>query len=119
MYKGSCLCGAVHYEIKGPVARTSNCHCRMCQKQHGAAFASYANVASEDFSIVRGQQALARYASSPEVERTFCQVCGTNISWQMASHAHRIAIALGSFDTPYDVPVTHDLHLESKAPWLP
>jgi hypothetical protein len=119
MFKGSCLCGAIHYEIRGEVARTSHCHCSMCQKQHGAAFGSYANVASSDYHLMQGQEELASYRSSPGVERTFCKVCGSTISWQADSHKHRIAIALGTFDTPYTQPVTHDLHIESKAPWLP
>lgn len=119
MFKGSCLCGAIQYEIRGEVARTSHCHCTMCQKQHGAAFASYANVATSDFHLTKGQEALTVYRSSPAVERSFCKVCGSNIGWQTDSHKHRIAIALGTFDTPYAQPVTHDLHIESRAPWLP
>jgi hypothetical protein len=119
MFSGSCLCGAIHYEIRGEVARTSHCHCSMCQKQHGAAFASYANVAASDFHLVRGRDALAAYRSSAAVVRTFCQICGSNISWQADSHQQRIAIALGTFDTPYTQLVTHELHSDSKAPWLP
>ncbi len=119
MFKGSCLCGAIHYEIRGEVARTSHCHCTMCQKQHGAAFASYANVASSDFHLMQGQEELSSYRSSPDVVRTFCKVCGSNIGWQIDTHQHRIAIALGTFDTPYTEPVTKDLHIESKAAWLP
>ena len=38
--RGSCLCGGVRFEITGPLMRSSHCHCRMCQKQHGAAFRS-------------------------------------------------------------------------------
>ena len=93
MFKGSCLCGEVRYEIRGELARTSHCHCTMCQKQHGAAFASYANVASSDYHLVQGRDALTLYRSSDAVERTFCKVCGANISWQHDDHKHRIAIA--------------------------
>ncbi|WP_455168458.1 GFA family protein [Alkalimarinus alittae] len=37
MLKGSCLCRQVQYEIKSMPRKVSHCHCRMCQKQHGAA----------------------------------------------------------------------------------
>ncbi|UUZ46891.1 hypothetical protein LP420_24595 [Massilia sp. B-10] len=30
-----------------------------------------------------------------------------------------IAVTLGTFDTPYEGKVTHDLHLDSKPGWLP
>ncbi|MES2902192.1 MAG: GFA family protein [Pseudomonadota bacterium] len=119
MYEGSCLCGAVRYEIRGQVQRTSNCWCTMCQKQHGAAFAPYANVASSALHILQGLDAIRRYASSPEVERAFCKLCGSNLTWQSLGHPDRIAVALGTFDTPYEGKVTHDLHLDSKPGWLP
>ena len=118
-YEGSCLCGAVRYDIAGPVARTSNCWCRMCQKQHGAASAPYANVASADYIVVQGAEAITRYRSTPGVERTFCKVCGSNLTWQMDEHKDRIAVTLGTFDTPYEGVVTHDLNIESRPPWLP
>lgn len=119
MYKGSCLCGAVRYEIRGPIDRTSNCWCKMCQKQHGAASGPYANVASSDLHWVQGAELIARYASSPGVERTFCKVCGSTLTWQADSHSARNAVTLGTFDTPYEGKVTHDLHIESKPGWLP
>ena len=44
-HKGSCFCGRVRYEIKGPIGPMSNCHCTDCRKSHGAAFATYIDVA--------------------------------------------------------------------------
>lgn len=35
---GGCLCGCVRFEIDGPLLRSSHCHCRQCQKAHGAPF---------------------------------------------------------------------------------
>ena len=119
MYTGSCLCGAVRYDIDGDVNRTSKCWCVMCQKQHGAAFAPYANVASSALRFTQGQDAITRYRSSPDVERTFCKVCGSNLTWQMDSYREFIGVTLGTFDTPYEGRVTHDLHIESKPGWLP
>ncbi len=119
MYTGSCLCGAVRYDIDGDVTRTSKCWCVMCQKQHGAAFAPYANVASSALRFTQGQDAITRYRSSPDVERTFCKVCGSNLTWQMDSYREFIGVTLGTFDTPYEGQVTQDLHIESKPGWLP
>ena len=118
MYKGSCLCGAVRYEIRGEVDRTSNCWCTMCQKQHGAASGPYANIASAD-RVWQGEESITHYASSPGVDRPFCKVCGSNLSWQADGHRDRIAVTLGTFDTPYEGKVTHDLYIDSKPGWLP
>lgn len=119
MYLGSCLCGAVRYEIRGDVTRTSNCWCTMCQKQHGAAFGPYANIATGALAFVQGEESITRYASSPGVERAFCKVCGSNLTWQMDAHRDRIAVTLGTFDTPYEGKVVHDLYIENKPGWLP
>ena len=119
MYTGSCLCGAVRYEIQGAVERTSKCWCTMCQKQHGAAFGPYANVASDALKFVQGREFITRYRSSPGVERTFCTVCGSNLSWQAELERERVAVTLGTFDTPYEGQVMHDLHIDSKPGWLP
>jgi hypothetical protein len=32
---GSCLCGAVKYEVHGGVDDITYCHCAMCRKAHG------------------------------------------------------------------------------------
>ena len=119
MYKGSCLCGAVRYEIDGPIEHTSNCWCTMCQKQHGAASGPYANVATRALRFVQGAGMLTRYASSPGVERTFCTVCGSTLTWQAEATRERIGITLGTFDTPYEGKVTRELYVEDKPGWLP
>ena len=119
MVLGSCLCRAVRYEIRGDIDRTSNCWCTMCQKQHGAASGPYANVASADLHILQGMDAITRYASSPGVERCFCKVCGSNLSWQRLDQRECIGVTLGTFDTPYEGKVTHDLFIDSKPGWLP
>jgi hypothetical protein len=31
---GSCLCGGVRFEIRGPFLRANHCHCSRCRK-HG------------------------------------------------------------------------------------
>ena len=41
---GSCLCGAIHYEIDGLSGPINHCSCRTCRKAHAAAFASTAAV---------------------------------------------------------------------------
>ena len=32
---GSCLCGAVRYEVTGTLRDVVECHCAMCRKTHG------------------------------------------------------------------------------------
>ena len=119
MYTGSCLCERISYRIDGPVKKASHCFCLMCQKQHGAACGTYANVASAAFTYVSGDDAVVAYESSPGVTRCFCKHCGSTLTWQMAQHNGRIAVTLGTFDTPYEEPVTEELFAENKPSWMP
>jgi len=38
--KGSCLCGAVNYEVTGEPTRFYHCHCSRCRKVTGTGHAS-------------------------------------------------------------------------------
>ncbi|WP_299771875.1 GFA family protein [uncultured Pseudoteredinibacter sp.] len=118
-YQGSCLCGAIQYEILAEPVTASHCHCKMCQKQHGAAFASYARIRRSELRYTKGQDTIKRYQSSEKVERSFCSECGSNLEWGYTEGewAHWVAIALGSFDTPYSQDIYRELHTEDKAPW--
>lgn len=82
MLYGSCLCGGVAYRAEGPVRDASHCYCTMCQKQHGAAAGSYANLASAGLVIERGGELVAEFASSDHGRRSFCKVCGSTLFWR-------------------------------------
>jgi AcrR family transcriptional regulator len=75
--KGSCLCGMVQYELDGPFEVMSHCHCSMCRKHHGAAFATFVTVPLTSFRWVAGEDALSTYQSSAYGKRTFCSQCGS------------------------------------------
>ncbi len=79
MLKGSCLCGGVRYEIDGEITRIGLCHCSMCRKASGTAFAANAPVSQEHFHIVTGEDLLRSYASSEAKQRWFCSNCGSPI----------------------------------------
>ena len=49
MHSGSCLCGAIRYEIRGELGPIVLCHCAQCRKAQGSAFASNAAVKATDF----------------------------------------------------------------------
>ncbi|WP_375738904.1 GFA family protein [Pseudomonas boanensis] len=118
MNSGSCLCGAVTYEIDAPIKSATHCHCSQCRKGHGAAFATYGNVRRKDFRFTQGQESVAEYHSSPGVTRTFCKHCGSNLQW-FAEHPYPewLSVALGTLDTPLgEIPQKH-IYPESKAAW--
>ena len=77
--QGSCLCGEVRFEIDGPLMRSSRCHCRQCQKAHGAPFRTRARGAAADFRFLAGEELVSFYRSTPGTHRGFCKVCGAPV----------------------------------------
>lgn len=116
---GSCLCGGVRYRAALPVFHASHCYCTMCQKQHGAAAGSYANVGSAGFVVEQGAELVTEYASSDSGRRGFCRVCGSTLFWRSTESPERIAITLGTLEPAYDGPVQRELFVENKPAWLP
>jgi hypothetical protein len=74
--RGSCLCGGVRFEIDGPLMRSSHCHCRQCQKAHGAPFRTRAPVAAADFRFLAGEELV----STPGTHRGFAK-CAARLCW--------------------------------------
>ena len=98
MLTGSCLCGAVAYEVAAPLERIVHCHCRTCRKTHGAAFASVTAVPREEFRWTRGEEALSAYESSPGKLRRFCSRCGSHVMAERVAQPV-VMLRLGCLDT--------------------
>ncbi|WP_019528778.1 GFA family protein [Dasania marina] len=113
---GSCLCGAIAYQASAINNTISHCHCQMCRKFHGAAFASYGSIAPANFKWLRGEQALKSYTASNGTIRQFCQHCGSSLTFTSKSQP-TIELALGSLDVDITQrPVAH-IFTAYKANW--
>lgn len=117
MLKWSCLCGAVRYEVRGPVSHVTHCHCAMCRKAHGAAFGSYGRVERKDFAVLSGAAEIASYYSSPHVQRTFCKRCGSTLQFISDKRPDTLSVALGTLDDDPRVRTSSHIFVASKAPW--
>ena len=78
--QGSCLCGEVRFEIDGPLMRSSHCHCRQCQKAHGAPFRTRAQVAAADFRFLAGEE-LVSFSSRHLVRIATSAKCVARRCW--------------------------------------
>jgi hypothetical protein len=94
MHRGSCLCGAVSFDVEGTLPGPDACHC--C-KQSGHFWAS--TDLPRDQVTVRGAENLTWYRSSERVQRGFCSRCGSALFWDPIGK-DKIAIAMGAFETP-------------------
>jgi hypothetical protein len=117
MVKGSCLCGGVRYEIDGEVGPMAHCYCSMCRKQHGAPFVTWVGVNASDFRWVKGEELIARYRSSPGLQRGFCRTCGSNLPLPDPAEQTFFLPAGTLDDDPRARPAAH-IFVASKAPWV-
>ncbi|MDH3535740.1 MAG: GFA family protein [Gammaproteobacteria bacterium] len=117
-YRGSCLCGKIRFEVDQFAPHTGNCHCSMCRKFHGAAFATIAEARREHFRWISGAALLKDYTASNGTTRSFCGNCGSSLTFASPkANPGLVEIALGCFDD--EVPVRPDAHIYvgSGAAW--
>lgn len=97
MHKGSCLCGAVRFEVEGELRQPDACHCSQCRKQSGHYWASTEVYGSA--LTIHGEDKISWYQSSEKIRRGFFSVCGSVLFWDPA-HRDWIAIGMGAFESP-------------------
>lgn len=99
MHTGSCHCGAVRFEVNGPLPPPDACHCVDCRKWSGHYFVS-TDVPRSALTI-QGAEHVTWYRSHDKVQRGFCTTCGSSLFWDPRHHDW-IGIAMGAFDQPTD-----------------
>lgn len=115
MIRGSCLCGAVRFEID-EVRTLTHCHCVNCRKLTGAAFATYAHVEADKFRFVAGEDMTVAYESAPGSFRHRCKTCGC-LTPDKASYLPTVSIPAGLLDDDPDVRPRLHVFTSSRAPW--
>ncbi|MFZ1107042.1 MAG: GFA family protein [Rhodomicrobium sp.] len=115
--KGSCLCGAVKYEIDGLDSSIRHCHCRTCRKAQGAAFNTAAQVARGRFRWIEGEDKLTSYESSPGKFRRFCSICGSPIVSEHPGLPH-VTVRIATLDEHPGARPAERIWLSHAAPWL-
>lgn len=116
MNSGQCLCGAVKYEVDGPFASMTHCHCSMCRKHHGAPFATYVSAPLAGFRWVSGQDSINKYTTESGGVRSFCSTCGSVTPIFMEGHGI-VLIPAGNLDGELGIKPERHIFTGSKAPW--
>jgi len=100
----------VKFEVDEFLPQAAHCHCSMCRKFHGAAFATFAGVSRSKFRWVEGVHALKGYTANNGTTRTFCSHCGSSLMFASPHGSEEVVeIALGTLDGA--IPVKPDAHI--------
>jgi hypothetical protein len=116
-YSGSCLCGAVRFEVTGEFERFYLCHCEYCRKDTGSAHAANLFSSQAKLQWLCGEDKV-RVFNLPSTRHTrcFCAVCGSALPG-VQMDGRLVVVPAGSLDG--DVSLKPDAHIfvSSRASW--
>ncbi len=116
-HSGSCLCGAVRFEIAGDFERFYLCHCVYCRKDTGSAHAANLFSSTATLKWLSGEDQVRVFnLPSTRHRNSFCSTCGSALP-DLQMDGALLKVPAGSLDT--DVRIRPDAHIffASKARW--
>lgn len=117
-YTGSCLCGEVRYEVQHIGRKMGHCHCSMCRKFHGAAFATFGEAKAGDFRWTQGKELLQSYVADNGTTRQFCKQCGASLTFSAANNeSGKVEFALGTLDSKISQRPDAHIYTAYRADW--
>lgn len=114
--EGGCLCGAIRYRASGKASNITHCHCHTCRRASGAPFVTWAGFDVDQFVFTQGQP--TAYASSRNVVRTFCNQCGSSLTYQRLDLPTSLDVTLGSLDEPEALNPEDHTWTEHQLSWI-
>ena len=115
---GSCLCGAVAFEVTTPFHLVHNCHCQRCRKARAAAHTTNGFTTPDGLSFTRGEELIVTY-KLPEAQffaQSFCRVCGSGLPRADASRNVAV-VPFGALDDDPGLGAGRHIYAAFKAPW--
>ena len=117
-YTGECLCGSIKYEVTKIEPRMGHCHCSMCRKFHGAAYATLGEALAENFRWLKGESLLKTYLAPNGTRRKFCENCGSSLIFEPSGDNGRlVGFSLGTLDTELELRPDAHIFCDSAANW--
>jgi hypothetical protein len=116
-HSGSCLCGAVRFEITGNFERFYLCHCEYCRKDTGSAHGANLFSSTATIEWLAGEEKVSVFnLPSTRHRNSFCSICGSALP-DIQMNGALLKVPAGSLDS--DVPLRPDAHIYflSKANW--
>ena len=117
-FRGSCLCGAVSYEIIGTPFDFFHCHCQRCRKANGTGHASNILLKPDSTKWTSGENNIGEF-KVPDAERfrtTFCKTCGSPLP-RFSPDLSFALIPAGSLDSESPLQPTARIFWDSRADW--
>lgn len=116
-HSGSCLCGAVRFEITGAFEQFFLCHCSRCRKGSGSAHGANLFSTTATIKWLSGEDKVKTYrVPNSRHARSFCIECGS-IAPGVKAKGALLIVPAGSLDTPLHTRPTAHICTASRADW--
>lgn len=116
--KGSCLCGAVQYEVVGEATRFYHCHCSRCRKATGTGHASNLFLQPATLKWLAGEDQVRAFKplDAKRFTNQFCLVCGSRLPRQPPG-SDIVVLPAGSLDSEAPIKPQARIYVGSRASW--
>lgn len=116
-HRGSCLCGAVRFEVEGGFECFFLCHCAFCRKDTGSAHAANLFSSTATLTWLTGENHVATYhLPATRHAKSFCKACGSALP-RPRTEATPLVVPAGSLETPLTIRPDAHLFVASRADW--
>lgn len=116
-HNGSCLCGAVTYEVEGAFDRFFLCHCSYCRKDTGSAHAANLFSKSAKLTWLTGEDQITSFTvPGTRHSKTFCKTCGSATP-RTQFGGRLVVVPAGSLDSDLSQRPNAHIMMGSKAAW--
>jgi hypothetical protein len=111
--KGSCLCGAVRFEVSGPFPMLYQCHCSLCRKQGGSVSNTALIVAADKFRWISGEEGIGTWQRLTGFRSYFCERCGSTMPNPLRDTGY-VWVPAGALDDDAPSEIRAQLFLDSR-----
>jgi hypothetical protein len=115
--RGSCLCGAVRFELAEAPATLRYCHCESCKKLSGGAATVNGRVPSTAIRILEGEDLLQTFQPGEGSAKTFCRTCGSNLFGGGWPESETASVRASSLDDAFAARPNAHIFVRSVAAW--
>ena len=112
---GRCFCGSVSWTAASPVLWAALCHCEDCRKAASSDYVSWFGV--ERQSVVWSGPRKT-YRSSRKVVRSFCEDCGSPLSFETEVLPDEMHLYAATLTDPTLYQPTAHIFWSERLPWI-
>jgi hypothetical protein len=114
---GSCLCGAVRFQIAGAFEQFFLCHCSRCRKDTGSAHGANLFSATARLTWLAGEDHVKTYrVPGTRHQKSFCAECGSALP-QLQMAGALLVVPAGSLDSPIAIRPQAHICCADRADW--